>query len=134
LYNSRLSHVFRLVPNLFWVIVEDAEQTSALVRNLINRAGLQDRSVLLHAKTPTDFKLSKKDPHWSKPRGAEQRNKALEWIRRRVKREPGKAIVYFMDDDNSYSVELFEEMSKIKPGNVGVWGVGLVGASKSIQA
>lgn len=33
-----------------------------------------------------------------------------------------------MDDDNSYSVELFEEMSKIKRGSVGVWGVGLVGA------
>lgn len=33
-----------------------------------------------------------------------------------------------MDDDNSYSVELFEEMSKIKRGSVGMWGVGLVGA------
>lgn len=33
-----------------------------------------------------------------------------------------------MDDDNSYSVELFEEMSKIKRGKVGVWSVGLVGA------
>lgn len=33
-----------------------------------------------------------------------------------------------MDDDNSYSVELFEEMSKIEPGKVGVWSVGLVGA------
>jgi galactosylgalactosylxylosylprotein 3-beta-glucuronosyltransferase 3 len=52
---------------------------------------------------------------------------ALEWIRRRIKREPGAGIVYFMDDDNSYSVELFEEMSTIKRGKVGVWGVGLVG-------
>lgn len=33
-----------------------------------------------------------------------------------------------MDDDNTYSVELFEEMSKIEPGKVGVWSVGLVGA------
>lgn len=57
---SRLSHLFRLVPNLFWVIVEDADVTSPLVRNLINRAGLSQRSVLLHAKTPTDYKLSKK--------------------------------------------------------------------------
>lgn len=58
----------------------------------------------------------------------EQRNLALQWIRRRIKREPGHAIVYFMDDDNTYSVELFEEMIKIKPGKVGVWPVGLVGA------
>lgn len=127
-FSLRLSHLFRLVPNLFWVIVEDAEASSALVKNLINRSGLSHRSVLLHVKTPNDFKLSKKDPHWSKPRGVEQRNLALEWIRRRVKREPGHALVYFMDDDNSYSVELFEEMSKIKRGAVGVWGVGLVGA------
>lgn len=47
-----------------------------------------------------------KDPHWSKPRGVEQRNLALSWIRRRIKREPGHGIVYFMDDDNSYSGEL----------------------------
>lgn len=33
-----------------------------------------------------------------------------------------------MDDDNTYSVELFEEMSKIERGRVGVWPVGLVGA------
>ncbi|KAL7018766.1 hypothetical protein ACKWTF_010904 [Chironomus riparius] len=125
---TRLSHLFRLVPNLFWVIVEDAEETSALVRNLVNRAGLSNRAVLLHAKTPADFKLTKKDPHWSKPRGVEQRNEALKWIRKKVKHEPGHAIVYFMDDDNSYSVELFEEMSKIQRSRVGVWPVGLVGA------
>ncbi|CRL04466.1 CLUMA_CG017549, isoform A [Clunio marinus] len=125
---TRLSHLFRLVPNLFWVIVEDADETSILVRNLINRSGLSHRSVLLHAKTPSDYKLSKKDPHWSKPRGVEQRNLALDWIKRRVKHEPGHGIVYFMDDDNSYSVELFEEMLKIERGRVGVWGVGLVGA------
>lgn len=33
-----------------------------------------------------------------------------------------------MDDDNSYSTELFDEMSKIRRGSVGVWSVGLVGA------
>lgn len=57
---TRLSHLFQLVPNLFWVIVEDSEMTTPLVRNLLNRAGLSDRSVLLHSKTPTDFKLTNK--------------------------------------------------------------------------
>lgn len=32
-----------------------------------------------------------------------------------------------MDDDNTYTVELFREMSRIEPGRVGVWPVGLVG-------
>lgn len=45
-----------------------------------------------------------------------------------MKHEPGHSLIYFMDDDNTYSVELFEEMSKIKKGKVGVWPVGLVGA------
>lgn len=125
---TRLSHVFRLVPNLFWVIVEDADETSALVRNLINKAGLSERAVLLHAKTPTDFKLGSKDPHWSKPRGVAQRNEALQWIRKKIKHEPGHSIVYFMDDDNTYSTELFEEMSKIEKSRAGIWPVGLVGA------
>lgn len=30
---TRISHLFRLQKNLFWVIVEDAEETSVLVRN-----------------------------------------------------------------------------------------------------
>jgi galactosylgalactosylxylosylprotein 3-beta-glucuronosyltransferase 3 len=69
-----------------------------------------------------------KDAHWSKPRGVEQRNTALDWIRKKIRHEKGHAIAYFMDDDNSYSVELFQEMSKIERGKVGVWPVGLVGA------
>lgn len=32
-----------------------------------------------------------------------------------------------MDDDNTYSIELFAEMSRIQAGRVGVWPVGLVG-------
>ena len=44
---KRLSHLFQRVPNLFWVIVEDSEMTTPLVRNLLNRAGLTERSVLL---------------------------------------------------------------------------------------
>ncbi|XP_053680520.1 galactosylgalactosylxylosylprotein 3-beta-glucuronosyltransferase I [Anopheles nili] len=132
---TRLSHVIRLVPNIFWVIVEDAAQSSVLVTNLLKRSGLQGRSVQLFAKTPTNFKLQGKDPNWLKPRGVEQRNTALKWIRERLKRvhsaneeaPSSQSVVYFMDDDNTYSVELFEEISKIERNKVGVWPVGLVG-------
>ncbi|XP_035899064.1 galactosylgalactosylxylosylprotein 3-beta-glucuronosyltransferase I [Anopheles stephensi] len=132
---TRLSHIIRLVPNVFWVIVEDAAQTSTLVSNLLKRSGLQDRSVQLFAKTPTNFKLQGKDPNWLKPRGVEQRNEALKWIRNHLKHdamgnggaELSQSLVYFMDDDNTYSTELFDEISKIEKGKVGVWPVGLVG-------
>lgn len=113
------------MPNVFWVIVEDASQTSTLVTNLLRRSGLQERSVQLFAKTPTNFKLQGKDPNWLKPRGVEQRNEALKWIRNRLKHNalgepesPSHSIVYFMDDDNTYSTELFEEMSTIERGKV----------------
>uniref|UniRef100_A0A182SYL3 Galactosylgalactosylxylosylprotein 3-beta-glucuronosyltransferase n=1 Tax=Anopheles maculatus TaxID=74869 RepID=A0A182SYL3_9DIPT len=130
-----MSHLIRLVPNVFWVVVEDAAQTSTLVSNLLKRSGLQDRSVQLFAKTPTNFKLQGKDPNWLKPRGVEQRNEALKWIRNHLKHdamgnggaETIHSIVYFMDDDNTYSTELFDEISKIEKGKVGVWPVGLVG-------
>ncbi|XP_052866294.1 galactosylgalactosylxylosylprotein 3-beta-glucuronosyltransferase I [Anopheles cruzii] len=132
---TRLSHVIRLVPSVFWVVVEDADHTSTLVTNLLKRSGLESRSLQLSAKTPTNFKLHSKDPNWLKPRGVEQRNAALDWIRIHLQRNRGDAadeqwgpsIVYFMDDDNTYSTELFEEIAKIERGKVGVWPVGLVG-------
>lgn len=51
------------------------------------------------------------DPNWLKPRGVLQRNAGLEWIRntsKRKKLEP--AVVYFADDDNTYSLQIFEEV------------------------
>lgn len=120
-----------LVPNIYWVIVEDADSISSLVTNLLARNGLEKRSVQLNAKTPTDYKLKEKDPNWSKPRGVEQRNIALDFVREKIANSPERhSIVYFMDDDNSYSVHLFEEMGKIQRGRVGVWPVGLVGGLK----
>lgn len=113
------------------MLVEDADSTSELVKNLLIRNGLQNRSHQLFAKTPTDYKLKDKDPNWSKPRGVEQRNVALDFVRRKIADSPKRhAIVYFMDDDNSYSVHLFTEMNKIQRGRVGVWPVGLVGGLK----
>ncbi|XP_037936022.1 galactosylgalactosylxylosylprotein 3-beta-glucuronosyltransferase I [Teleopsis dalmanni] len=123
---TRLSHLFMLVPNLHWILIEDANATTMLVRNLLERAGLTQRSTQLNIKTPEAFKLQNKDPNWIKPRGVEQRNLALTWLRSNV--DPEKhSIVFFMDDDNSYSVELFAEMNKIEAERVGVWPVGLVG-------
>ena len=70
------------------------------------------------------MKLKHKDPHWSKPRGVFQRNEALAWLRTNFK-VGDEGVVYFADDDNAYSVELFEEISGTK--TVSVFPVGLVG-------
>lgn len=124
----RLAQTLQLLPYVHWIVVEDAEKNSDLVRNLLDRHGLNKRSTLLAVKTPADYKLKRKDPSWIKPRGVEQRNKALAWIRDNVKYTSTiRSVIYFMDDDNTYSIQLFEEMRKIESGKVAVWPVGLVG-------
>ena len=75
--------------------------------------------------TPHDHKLKQDDPNWLKPRGVYQRNRALEYLRENHKGEDG--LIYFMDDDNTYNVQIFKEMRKIPKGKVGVWPVGIVG-------
>ncbi|CAB3373146.1 Hypothetical predicted protein [Cloeon dipterum] len=128
---TRLSQTLLLVPSLHWVVVEDADKPTKLVTNLLESSGLSYTH--LHAHTPPAQKLKAKDPHWTKPRGVLQRNTALEWLRsdgplQVAPLDPEgipKGVVYFADDDNSYSVRLFEEMRNVR--GVGVWPVGLVG-------
>ncbi|KAI5699273.1 hypothetical protein M8J75_000302 [Diaphorina citri] len=123
---TRLSHTLMLVPKLHWIIVEDAPNKTELVTNLLHQSNINHTH--LHALTPTQFKLKKKDPHWKKPRGVQQRNAALEWLRLYRSGDNDKGIVYFADDDNVYSLKVFSEMRKIK--KVGIWPVGLVGGLK----
>lgn len=43
--------------------------------------------------------------------GVEQRNVALEWLRQHLTAaEDRTGVVYFMDDDNTYSLKVFDEV------------------------
>ncbi|GLH15505.1 Galactosylgalactosylxylosylprotein 3-beta-glucuronosyltransferase I [Gryllus bimaculatus] len=110
---TRLSHTFRLVPALHWIIVEDASKPSALVGKLVNKSGIPH--TILTAPTPKEWKLREKDPNWKKPRGVLQRNRALQWLRENLKPKD-KAVIYFADDDNVYSLELFDEVGMQRGG------------------
>lgn len=104
---TRLSQTFLLVPNFHWIIVEDAPQRTPLVTNLLRDSGL----VYTHLAAPTqkEYKLGRNDPNWKKPRGVDQRNAALKWLRDNYN-ETYKGVVFFADDDNTYSVKLFNEV------------------------
>ncbi|KAK2707239.1 hypothetical protein QYM36_015054, partial [Artemia franciscana] len=117
-----LSQTFLLVPNFHWIIVEDADKKTDLVANLLSKSGLTYTH--LNAATPKDWKLKLDQPQWKKPRGVIQRNAALEWIRQNAPHD-AQGVVYFADDDNVYSLELFEEMRSTKKASV--WPVGLAG-------
>lgn len=54
---------------------------------------------------PAQYKNRTKGP---KPRGVSNRNRGLKWVRDNA--ETG--VVYFADDDNTYDLELFNEVSK----------------------
>lgn len=50
------------------------------------------------------------DPSWLKPRGVEQRNEGLRWLRENGRGDNQQGVVYFADDDNTYSLQIFEEV------------------------
>ncbi|KAF2364372.1 Glycosyl transferase family 43 [Trinorchestia longiramus] len=119
---NRLRNVLLHVPHVWWLLVEDSESNSEVVEQFLVNSGVPHTH--LHQPTPEKWKLDDESPRWKKPRGSLQRNEAIAWLRKHADpRLP--AVVYFADDDNSYSIELFEEMRYTS--RVSVWPVGLVG-------
>lgn len=98
-YLHRLGEVLKLVKSpLLWVVVE-MNVASVETANILRKTGVMYRH-LVCSKNMTDIK----------DRGVHQRNVALEHIvHHRL-----NGIVYFADDDNIYSLELFESIRSIK--------------------
>jgi len=119
---TRLAQTLARINNLHWVVVEDAEKPSPFIDDLIER--LKMKAIHLNERTPADKRLSEDDPGWKMPKGVEQRNAALQWIRTNHVTW-AKGVVYFGDDDNTYDWRLFSEIRTIN--RVGVWPVGIVG-------
>lgn len=132
-----MSQTFLHVPQLHWIVVEDSPHKTPLVSDLLVKSGLTYTH--LHMPTAKDRKLQEVhrdvfpvfphlsmnkslnshsapqgDPSWLKPRGVEQRNEGLRWLREDRRAQPGgdnqQGVVYFADDDNTYSLQIFEEV------------------------
>ncbi|XP_053242047.1 galactosylgalactosylxylosylprotein 3-beta-glucuronosyltransferase 1-like [Podarcis raffonei] len=120
---TRLANTFLHVQNLHWVVVEDAPRRTNLVSNLLEKIGINFTH--LNVETPKSLK----NPSWlpfHKPRGTLQRNLGLHWLRENFNTTPPpEGVVYFADDDNTYSLEIFEEMRYTK--KVSVWPVAFAG-------
>lgn len=110
---TRLANTFCQVPRLHWIVVEDSAQSTDLVRRFLARAGV--RATHLHVPTPRRYKKS------GSPRATEQRNAGLAWLRQQyqpprsavqspAQQEYPAGVVFFADDDNTYSLELFQEV------------------------
>eukprot|EP00039_Didymoeca_costata_P005649 m.83338 g.83338 ORF g.83338 m.83338 type:complete len:314 (-) comp12917_c0_seq1:48-989(-) len=135
---TRFANTLRQVPNLHWIVIEDAQERTELVSKFMKRCGVKNFTHI-HQKTPKylqraickvvnprigcpSWKLGKEAELWTRPRGVEQRNAGLQVVR---DLRPQNGVVYFADDDNSYDLELFDMIRKVK--RVGAWTVGLSG-------
>ncbi|XP_051880665.1 galactosylgalactosylxylosylprotein 3-beta-glucuronosyltransferase 2 [Pristis pectinata] len=117
---TRLANTFRQLEHFHWVLVEDATFRSRLVADLLAGSGVPAYTQL-HVPTPRRYKRP------GMPRATEQRNEGLRWVRKNRSLQ-NSGVVFFADDDNTYSLELFQEMRLTK--KVSVWPVGLVGGRR----
>ncbi|BHF72246.1 Galactosylgalactosylxylosylprotein 3-beta-glucuronosyltransferase 1 [Sparganum proliferum] len=120
---TRLCHTFLHVPNIHWLVIEDAANISSKVSRLLGRCGVP--FTLLHAKTPATEVQRPEEPRWRHARGVAQRNRGLRWLRENLVRDQDKGVVYMADDDNTYSLQLFNEIRTTK--RVSTWPVAFVG-------
>ncbi|CAI9771721.1 unnamed protein product [Fraxinus pennsylvanica] len=105
-YLNRLAHTLKLVPHPFlWIVVEMNSQ-SVETADLLRKTGVMYRH-LFCSKNSTDMK----------DRRVHLRNVALSHI----ETHHLEGIVYFADDDNIYSADLFHQMRQIR--RFGTWTV-----------
>ncbi|KAA8538230.1 hypothetical protein F0562_027947 [Nyssa sinensis] len=111
---NRLGQVLRLVPPpLVWIVVE-MNSASMETADILRKTGVMYRHLVCTKNSTT-----------AKDRGVHQRNAALEHI----EHHKLDGIVYFADDDNIYSLELFETLRKIS--RFGTWPVAMLAQSKN---
>ncbi|EDQ92501.1 uncharacterized protein MONBRDRAFT_22232 [Monosiga brevicollis MX1] len=112
---TRLCQTLLLVPRVHWIVIEDAEDFSPHVTQFMAECGVNYSH--LHAATPP----------LRKGRICQKIDRRIGCTEHRLglRRNGNEGLVYFADDDNTYSIELFKRMRSIK--TIGIWRVGFLG-------
>ena len=105
---TSMCHTLMHVPNVVWIVIEDAPKPTQLVTNLLQRCKV--KTVHLIAATSATYKLKEGQDRRLKSRGVEQRNAGLTWLRKHYSAENCSGVVYLGDDDNKYDLRLFDEV------------------------
>ncbi|KAK8600971.1 hypothetical protein V6N13_059288 [Hibiscus sabdariffa] len=112
---NRLGHVLKLVkPPLVWIVVEEKSE-SFETAEILRKTGVMYRHVV----------CTRNSSGSPKDRGVHQRNAALEHI----ERHKLDGIVFFADDDNVYTLDLFESLRTVR--RFGTWPVAMLAQSKN---
>ena len=100
---TSLCHTLMHVPEITWIVVEDAVNKTQAVTNLLAKC-----------KSVTSVHLAVKSPNITgMGKGVSQRNAGLNWIRQTCGSNAMvkcRGVVYLMDDDNKYDLRLFQEV------------------------
>ena len=119
---TRLSQTLILAGNIHWIIAEDALSCSPMVSSILARSGLP----YTHLVSPIP-KMYRKAKLRDTPRGVSSRRAGLAWVMDNV--EAG--IIYFGDDDNTYDMRLFQQITLTR--TVSMFPVGFV-ASQGVSS
>lgn len=98
----RLRNTLQMVPKLYWVLIEDSEKKSERIANFLKESGIKYHHMAVKSPWTTEPK------RFTFYRGSIQRNMALKWIQSLKQND---ITIYFGDDDNSYDLQLFEEVN-----------------------
>ena len=99
------------VNDIIWIVIEDTKEKTELVTNVLAKCK-PVTSVHLFAKTPESPTVPKGGKQKERAKGIVQRNAGLKWIRTNCTIKEGncRGVVYMMDDDNKYDLQLFQEV------------------------
>lgn len=117
----RLCFALMHIPMLHWIIVEDSDTPTNLVKRVLSGENSCKiaRTAHLNLRTAEKLRLGKNEGFWHKCRGAEQRNHGINWVFESASKgflseQPNSAkvegVVYFGDDDNTYDIQVFKEV------------------------
>ena len=99
----RFSHLLQQVPNILWIVVEDSENKTSAIAEFLANTGVPH----------VYLSVGGTEQHNVKPKGVRPRNRALQYIRESLKVNPRPSVIYIADDDNTYMLRIFEEVSTI---------------------
>lgn len=103
MWKLELKNLFSLrkIPNLLWL--KNIFETIILFAPILNSNSIIGKIFVLNF-------FFFQEPKWKKPRGVSQRNVALKWLRENRNRSTDLGVIYFADDDNTYDLQLFNEV------------------------
>ena len=113
---TRLGQTLKLAGNIHWILAEDSDHCSPLVKAILARLDIS----YSHLLSPQPAMYRTAELRYN-PRGVSSRRAGLYWLLNR----PWQGVLYFGDDDNTYDTRLFEQISKTT--TVSMFPVGFIG-------